>query len=183
MASELGCIGDACNGTGGDSVSLPFWGGAETSSYKLLFVLHILAIIATFGPTLLYPMITRFARSNAGEVGAKAASIPYNTNRRIFLPGLLAAAFFGVLLSADSSKAYEMSKPWVSAAFVVVIALALMSWFFLRPAQKRLIDGVAAGEDGKSIVRSAKASIAAGTGIIHLGLVTLVVLMVWKPGQ
>jgi uncharacterized membrane protein len=184
MAPSASCIGDACNGgTSGASSSVPFWGGITTSSYKLLLALHILSVIAAFGPTLIYPAITRFAQNNEGVFASRVASLPFNLNRRMFLPALIAAAVFGILLSADSSGAYDMSKPWISAAFAIVIALILDSWFLVRPAQKRLMDGLAAGEDGKDMVRGARASVAAGTGIFHVCLVIVVILMIWKPGQ
>jgi uncharacterized membrane protein len=177
------CFSDTCNGgTSGLSAGIPFWGGTNTNSYKILLVMHIAAVVAAFGPTLLYPMLTRMARAFPGEAGERLARIPFKLNTRMFLPALVAVAVLGMLLIADSSNTWSMSQQWISAAFAVVIALILISWFLLRPAQARLAEGLVKGDEGAAQVRSARAIIGVSTGMYHLGLVVVLCLMIWKPG-
>lgn len=181
MLLMSGCFNGPCTDPG-VTAGVPFWGGTNTSSYKMLLVLHIASVIAAFGPTLVFPILIRAARAFPGEAGERLARIPFKLNQRLFLPGVVAVAVFGMLLVADSSKIWSMSQSWVSAAFTIVIALILISWFLLRPAQGRLAEGLAKGDEGAEQVRSARAVIAAATGLYHLGLLAALCLMIWKPG-
>lgn len=178
------CLSDSCNGgTSGISAGIPFFGGVETTSYKILLVLHIVSIIAAFGPTFIFPTLLKLATKFPGDIGAKLSDVPYVINRKVFLPALILGALFGVALVVDSSDVYTMQKPWVSGAFTIVIALGLVSWFVLRPAQQRFSAAIGKeGSDGETL-RKARAAIAASTGVVHLGLVATIALMVWKPGQ
>lgn len=134
----------------------------DSGVYKVLLLLHIVAIVAAFGPALLYPLL---GRSRANKVAA-------DTNQRISLPALVLAGVFGIGLIGSSDKMYKFSQAWVSAALVIWILLIVDCAALLRPALAGAADG-----DERAVTRAG-----IFTGLLHLGLVVLLVLMIWKPG-
>jgi uncharacterized membrane protein len=134
----------------------------DSGVYKVLFLLHIVAIVAAFGPALLYPVL---GRHRANKVAAE-------TNQRISLPALVLAGLFGMGLLGASDKVYKFSQAWVSAALLVWILLIVDCAVLLRPALVAAADG-----DERAAARAG-----IFTGLLHLGLVVLLVLMIWKPG-
>ena len=94
--------------------------------------------------------------------------------------------FYRLFIVLDSGKYFKFDQAWISIAFSLVLVLALVYWFLLIPAQKRLIDAVQTDttddHEAAQKVRSAKVSTAMATGLIHLGLVAMVLIMIWKPG-
>ena len=181
----LECTDNSCKSPG-----TPFWGGVGTTSYKIFLAIHILAIISAFGPTLLFAIFNREASKRKGEAAQLFAALPLVVSKRVSFPAFLVAALSGIVLVLDSSDFYSFEKPWVSAAFSIVILVALVYYFMLWPAQRRLVaathepaDETADAEFVSPVVRSARVSVAIAGGLMHVGMVCLVVLMVWKPGQ
>ncbi len=130
--------------------------------YNVLLLLHIAAVVAAFGPTLSYPLLRR----------ARAGKVAVDTNQRISLPALVLAGLLGIGLLGASDQAFKFSQGWVSAALLVWILLIIDCAVLLRPALIAAADG------------DERAGVRAGifTGLLHLGLVVLLVLMIWKPG-
>jgi uncharacterized membrane protein len=150
--------------------------------YNVLLAVHIGSIIAAFGPTLVYILLSKKAVEKGGEAGAALASISPVLNARSSLPALVVAMLAGIGLILQSDEAYTFEKPWVSASFTIVLVLVLLSWFFLTPMLKRLQKVVADGASPDEI-RSARGAVAMATGLLHLGMTALLILMIWKPGQ
>lgn len=163
-----------------------FWGGYGSNGYKILFAIHILAIIAAFGPLFTSRMLNHQAIKRTGEDARVFASIPMAVTNRISMPAFITAVIAGLGLVGASKDLYKFSQAWVSYAFSLVLVIALVYYFMLRPAQKRLVAAVQNGTPEEhandAAIRSAKAVGAAATGLIHLCMVGLVLLMVWKPG-
>ncbi len=145
----------------------------NTTSYKLLLVLHIVAMTVAFGTGFVHSATMTFVRSGSQS----AAILGQHIIERFQLPALVGASVFGVLLVVDSNKAIGFDESWVSAALAIVILLLVLAWFVALPAQRALVEATKSGGDVTKAV--ARASMA--VGIFHLGFVTLVVLMVWKP--
>jgi hypothetical protein len=127
--------------------------------YKILLVLHILAVIGAFGPLFLYGAVVR-----AGDA-AEAA----RTHMRSAFPSLIALMVLGMGLVGLSDGNYEFGQLWIVLSLVIWAALVAVSWFMVRPALT----------DGSDTARS---RLAAGIGITHLGMAVGVILMVFKPG-
>lgn len=130
-----------------------------SNGYEVLGLLHILAVIAAFGPLLVYPTLQR---AGADQQLARM-------HMRITLPALVLMWVFGMGLVGMSDEQWKMSDGWISAALVVWVAMVAVSWFLIRPA---ITDR---SEKAKSLM-------AAGTGITHLLMVVGLYLMVFKPG-
>jgi uncharacterized membrane protein len=163
-----------------------FFGGYGSDGYRLLFAIHILAIIAAFGPLFTSRMLNHQAIKRTGEDARVFASIPVAVTTRISMPAFIVAVLAGLGLVGASKDLYKFSQSWVSYAFSLVLVIALVYYFLLRPAQNRLVAAVQSGTPEEHAtdanIRSAKATGAAATGLIHLCMVGLVLLMVWKPG-
>lgn len=131
----------------------------DTTPYRLMAMIHIVAAIAAFGPLFLYPGLRK-----AGETTTIAAM-----HMRLVFPALVVLWVVGMGLAGMSEDVYEMSQPWLALSILVWVILIAVSWFLIRPSITDTSE-------------SAGAKLAAGTGITHLGLIVGLVLMVWKPG-
>jgi hypothetical protein len=131
----------------------------QTTPYRIMAMVHILAAVIAFGPLFLYPGLRK-----AGETRTLAA-----THMRLTFPALIVLWVVGMGLAGMSEDAYKMSQLWLTLSILNWVVLVAVSWFLIRPAITDTSD-------------SASARLAAGTGITHLGLVVGLVLMIWKPG-
>ena len=120
----------------------------DTTPYRIMSLLHILAAIVAFGPLFLYPGLRK-----AGETSTMAS-----VHMRLVFPALILLWVLGMGLAGMSDGAYEVSQLWLSLSIVNWVLLVAVSWFLVRPA----IDDPS---------EPAKARLAAGTGLTHLGLV------------
>lgn len=159
--------------------------GVGSTSYRVLLVVHILAFVAAFGPTLVYGLVSRTAADRGGEPGSAVAALGPLLNSRASLPALVVTAVAGMVLVVLSDGAWEFGSTWVSVAFTIVVLLLLVGWFVLGPALRSLEtavrDTASTGDTSGDKVRTARKMVALTTGAFHLGLVIVIVLMVWKP--
>jgi uncharacterized membrane protein len=131
-----------------------------SDGYQLLGLLHILSVIAAFGPLFIYPSMLR----------AGAATDVARWHLRLSLPALVLVWVFGMGMVGTSDDLIKMSDGWIVASLLLWVTLVLVSWFLVRPS---LTD---TGERARSMLSAA-------LGITHLGLVVLLWLMVFKPGS
>jgi hypothetical protein len=131
----------------------------DTTPYRLMALLHILAAIVAFGPLFLYQGLRK-----AGETTTMAA-----THMRMTFPALVVLWVVGMGLAGMSDDVYKVSQLWLTLSIVNWVIMIAVSWFLIRPAISDTSE-------------SATSKLAAGTGVTHLGLVVGLVLMIWKPG-
>jgi uncharacterized membrane protein len=131
-----------------------------SNGYDVFQLLHILSVIAAFGPLFIYPSLVR---AGAGAEVAK-------WHLRLSLPALVLAWVFGMAMIGMSDDVFEMSDGWVIASLLVWVVLVLIGWFLIRPSLSDSSD-------------RARSMLAAGLGITHVGLIVMLWLMIFKPGQ
>lgn len=148
----------------------PFWGGIGTASYALLLALHIVALVMAFGPML---VVGNLVKPGAAE-GLRSARRSLLT---MVLPGLLLSLVTGIALVLNSNEVFSMGAPWISTAFTLLFVLLGLSIWLIR------ILGKASSSVSGDEVASAVRNVLISTGLFHLSLVVMVVLMIWKPGQ
>ena len=144
--------------------------GIGSTPYRIMLLLHVLAVIVAFGAPFVQPSLYRLsAREGAGGsvAGAQAAA-----TTRVMLPALLVAGVLGFGLAGMSDDVYELSQGWLVAAVVLWLGQAALYVFGIVPALRQ----VGAGEE----VPVKRVSIL--TGVLHLSLVVMLWLMIWKPG-
>ena len=152
--------------------------------YRLLLLLHLLAVVSGFGSMFVYPPLGRVLRQR-GQSAAAVSAATLDATNRISMPSIFAAAVFGIALVAVSD--FKFSEAWISIAFGVFIAIAAVAAVLYVPNLRR-IDALAAGGQGPAEEAGAteldhrvKRS-GMYIGLIHLGFLVLMVDMIWKPG-
>jgi hypothetical protein len=130
-----------------------------STGYRILGLIHVLAVIVAFGPLFVYPSLQR---AGAGATIAKL-------HLRLVLPALVLVWVLGMGLVGTSDSLWEMSQTWIVLSLIGWVILMLVSWFLIRPS---LTD----------TSEQARAKMASGIGVTHVLLVVMLYLMVFKPG-
>ncbi len=130
-----------------------------STGYRILGIVHVLAVIVAFGPLFIYPSLQR---AGAGATIAKL-------HLRVVLPALVLVWVLGMGLVGTSDSLWEMSQTWIVLSLIGWVILMLVSWFLIRPS---LTD----------TSEQARAKMASGIGATHLLLIVMLYLMVFKPG-
>jgi len=138
-----------------------------STPYKVMLLLHVLAVVIAFSPAWLTPLVLRAAGHD--RAGAEALEVAV---LRLSLPFVALAGIFGFGLAGMSDKVFKMSQTWLSIAIVLWLVQLAVLFFVARPAFK----AVAAGD------AAARGRVMAATGITHLILLVMLYLMIWKPG-
>lgn len=131
----------------------------DSTGYRIIELLHILSAVVAFGPLFLYAGLRK-----AGETSTIAS-----LHMKMTFPALILLWVLGMGLAGMSDDFYKVSQTWILLAILVWAVLVAVSWFLIKPAITDQSD-------------AATSKLAAGTGIMHLGLVIGLVLMIWKPG-
>ena len=124
---------------------------------KLLYFVHVLSIVAAFGPLFLYPRLQR-----AGETSAMAA-----LHMKLVFPALILLWVVGMGM-AGVNKFALAEMWWITITITLWVGTVAVSWFLIRPAISDTSD-------------NAKKKMSMGIGITHLILVASIVLMIFKP--
>ncbi len=135
------------------------------TGYKIVLLLHILAVLVAFAPFFILPLINR-----SGGEGTATAVLTYL--QRFATPAVVLAGFFGLAMIGMSDKAYKFSQTWVSFALLLWIVQVALFIFAILPAQRKAAAGDA----------DAARRVPMFTGMVHLLLVILLYLMIWRPG-
>jgi len=140
----------------------------NSTGYKIVLLIHILAVVVGFAPLWLTPVLVRLtaAGDKAAADGLEVSILRYS------LPGIGIAGILGFGLAGMSEKVFKMSQTWLSIAAVLWIVLLAVLFFVARPAIKAFRDGNV----------EARGRIMMATGIGHLILVVMLYLMIFKPG-
>jgi uncharacterized membrane protein len=140
----------------------------NSTGYKIVLLIHVLAVIVGFAPLWLTPLLVRLTAA-----GDKAAADGLEVSiLRFSLPGIGIAGFLGFALAGMSDKYFKMSQAWLSIAAVLWVVLLALLFTVARPAIKAFRDGDAA----------ARSRIMIATGISHIILLVTLYLMIFKPG-
>ena len=135
------------------------------TGYRIVLLLHILTVLVAFGPFFFLPLLARGA-----DQGTATAVLKYL--QRFATPAVVLAGFFGMAMLGMSDKLYKFSQTWVSFALLLWVVLVALFVFALLPAQRKAADG-----DTEAARR-----VPMFTGMVHLLLLILLYLMIWKPG-
>jgi hypothetical protein len=155
-----------------------------STGYKILFLLHILSVIVGFGGVMLNALYARRAGRVGGREGA-AVSLTNVQIGRVSEVAIYTVPVWGILLIIASGKVaggkflYDFSEPWVGAGFALYVVIVGLYHGLLRPAQRRLADGLQSGGKTDPLLTRVNAAGAA----IDVLIVVVLVLMIWKPGQ
>ncbi len=149
--------------------------------YDVVLTVHIFAVILAFGVTFAYPFMAVAAQG--GHLGDLAAMHRFQVflTRRLITPAMVVVLVAGLYLALDR---WELSDPWISATFAILIVLFGMVGAVFAPAERRmaeLAERDGAGAPSEEYQRLVRRMNVAGplAGVLIL---TAVFLMTAKPG-
>jgi hypothetical protein len=169
--------------------------GIDTTAYKIVLLLHILCAIVGFGTVFLNGLYGREAKRRPGP-GGLAITEANLTVSGIAEYFIYAVFILGLALVGMSDKAWTFGQTWIWLATVLYLVGIGISHGVLFPNAKRMkelsAELVAAGPPPEGappgpppqvveMERRGKTLGAASTAL-HLLLVVILVLMIWKPG-
>jgi uncharacterized membrane protein len=169
--------------------------GITSTAYKIVLLLHILCAIVGFGAVILNGLYGRESKRRPGPGGLAIteANLAVSQVGEYFI---YAVFVFGISLVLMSDKAWKFSQTWVILAMTFYVIGIAVSHAVLFPNAKRIrnlaAELVAAGPPPAGappgpppqvaeMERSGKILGIAST-FLHLLLVAILVLMIWKPG-
>ena len=139
------------------------------TGFKVVLLLHILAVLVAFSPLFVMPLLAR-----TRDEGTSGVVLTYL--QRFATPAVVLAGFFGLALVGMSktggTEVFSFKQSWVSLALLLWIIQVALFIFAILPAQRK-----AAAGDAEAARR-----VPMFTGMIHLLLLILLYLMIWRPG-
>jgi len=148
--------------------------------YKIVYVLHIVAVVVGFGGVVLSGIATRTALERKGPEGGAIAAANSRT-AAVAAYSLYSVPVWGIFLIILSDDQFTFAQPWVSASFTLFIVGVALMLGVLRPAMKRFDVAVADPAKAEEAEKLGTMLAVAG-GVVSLIWVVIVVLMVFKPG-
>jgi uncharacterized membrane protein len=170
--------------------------GTNSGVYKFLLVLHLLAAIVGFGPTVLAAVFGAKAKARGGREGQAIAETTYDVMHDVAEWIIYAVPILGILLVLTSDDAWKFSDAWISFSFLLYIAALGIVHALHFPNIKRMNllmaelntgtgpPGSGGGPPPQVAELEQRGKKAAGLGmLLNVMLVIIVFLMVWKPGS
>lgn len=154
---------------------------------KTLLVLHVVGSVFIVGPMAILPMsaLRGLRTGDAFQLGTLAKST-YLFSMLSLIVAILGFGLLGSERAAGGGHAdHTIATPWIFTSFGLYAIAVLLSLFLVVPAMRRAVAQLKASSS--SLSASPKGSsdgyapIAAGSGVVSLLLVVVVVLMVWQP--
>lgn len=161
---------------------------AAITGYSISVFLHVTAVVVGFGATfaeaIMFPVAMRLDSRHLPYVHSLQLAI----NRWLATPALVIVLLTGIYQTADGE--WGFGSFWISATFVIVIALGALLGGYFAPTDRRLGPMVAreidAAGDGpvtlsEDYLREARREGVVGT-VAGVLIVVAIFLMVTKPG-
>jgi uncharacterized membrane protein len=143
-----------------------------STPYKIVLLLHILSAIVAFAPAFVWPIVNVQTRKRGAQLPADVAGqVPVN-NVLFHGPALVLTGLLGLGLVLMSEDVWEFSDAWISGAFLVFFALLGVLFGLLVPAERKVAAGHA----------DAAKKVAMFGGFVHILLLVMLYLMIFKPG-
>ena len=152
--------------------------------YQIILLLHIAAAIVGFGGVIAHGAYNAKAfASSAGDAAILFRTTQAVTNLAHY--AIYALFLLGIILVSLSEGDISFADPWISASFVVWIALVGVAHGLVRPAVAAMLEaaeGLPAEQklsDDPTATATAK-KLALGEALTQLLLVVALVVMIWQ---
>lgn len=156
---------------------------ATITAYEIGVFVHVVAVVAAFGPLFAYPVFAAAAeRSSASLLPAVHRGVDLS-NRWLVTPGLVVVLASGLYAVADRS--ISLGESWISIGFLAIIVLFGMVHGFFVPRNRSALeilerDLSSSGEPGEDY-RELMGRIRMAGMIGTLIVVVTIFFMVVKP--
>lgn len=145
----------------------------EDTGYNLVLLIHLVAVVVTFAPAAINPLLERHFEKHGGDSTlANWAGFASTYTAKVALPGLVVLLLTGVFLILLSDGVWEFSQTWISFAFLVWLAIGGVVSAMVLKGEKQIAGG---DMSGRSLVVK-------GGAIASVLLLAMFYLMVFKPG-
>jgi hypothetical protein len=168
--------------------------------FRILYLLHLATVVIGFGSSFVYPMLAVRARKLGPEAARESYAInhaAFEVSKMITTPVIYASGVLGVLLALlGKDEGIEFSQLWISIAFVLFLAAALIAGLLHVPnlkamdrVEEQLVSGnvkaPASGGPPKQVAELAERGKKAASfgGLLHLFWLLLMIDMIWQPGR
>lgn len=142
----------------------------------LFNVLHVVTAVFIVGPMAILPM-TGLRAIRAGN-GAQVKTLATSVFVFSLISLVVVVLGFGLLGMSDPKYHLSFATTWIWLSTVAYLVALLLNLFLVVPALRKAAVEVTKDGSGKE---ARYPQIAAGSGIVSLLLLLVVVLMVWKP--
>lgn len=166
--------------------------GVSSFAYKLFLLLHIASAIIGFGGVVLNGVYAQRARKRPPAEALAVVEDNAWVSFKVAEIFIYLTAVFGLGLVGLSDEIWKFSQLWVWLAIVIYVVALGVSHGLLMPRVKRLIalmreiatGAPPAGGPPPQAAELAKVGPQIGglSMVLHLALVAILVLMIWKPG-
>lgn len=149
-------------------------------AYLLVLTLHILCAIVGFGGV----MLNGIWGSTLSKTQGEAAGVLARTLEKVSKVAevfIIAVAVLGVIVMLLSDGAHSFSSPWVWISIVLFVAALGLSLGVLAPTSGKLVTLAEAGNQPGPEREALEKKVAAVSGMLHLSLVLILLLMVFGP--
>jgi uncharacterized membrane protein len=158
--------------------------GVDGDLYKLVLVLHILAVIIGFGGMLISAFYGNEARNRPGREGLAVAETTLKVTGLIPTMAVYTVPILGILLVLLSDDTWKFSEAWVSLSFVLYIVLIALAVSIQVPAIRKMVALRSGAEGAQPLEMQALGKkVATVSGIVNVLWVVVLFLMVFKPGH
>lgn len=158
--------------------------GVDTNLYKLVFVLHILAVIIGFGGMFIAGFYGNEARNRPGREGLAVGEATLKVTSLAPTMAVYSVPILGILLILLSDDTWKFSEAWVSLSLLLYIVLLVVAITQQVPAIRKMLALRSGAEGAQSLEMQALGRKAATTGaIVNVCWVIVLFLMVFKPGH
>jgi uncharacterized membrane protein len=144
------------------------------TGYRIVYFLHIVAVIVAFAAAFVHPRLGGLAKRLPGDAASQLNQTIVDGSTKIHFPALVLVGLFGTAMIPMSEDIYSFSQMWISMAYLVWFAMLGILFFLMLPAERTLAR--APGDV------DAQKKVGMFGGILHLLLLVMLVLMIWKPG-
>jgi hypothetical protein len=158
-------------------------------------VLHILSVIVAFGPTFAFGLMAAYGQKNP-RFAVASAEISQLIEKRLVYPGAVVVAIAGTGLIYTSHVNLWASE-WLIIAIVLYTLIFAFSFFVQTPNDERLVEllrSMSSAAEGSPEspagpggpppeVAALGRKLQLGGIAMTIGFVTILVLMVWRPGD
>src|SRR5829696_4848005 len=95
--------------------------GVNSGIYKLVLVLHLIAVVAGFGPLAINAFYGAQARRRGGREGLAVAEANFWVSDRVATPFVYAVPVLGIALVLLSDDVFGFDQAWVSFSFLLYL--------------------------------------------------------------
>lgn len=143
------------------------------TGYNIILLLHIVAVIAAFAPTVVNPLLERHLAREGGDSTLQTwAAFAHEYTKKIVMGSLGVALITGIIMIVMSDELIEFSDMWISLSFLVWFALAGVVSAMVGKGQRLVAAGDASGRE----------LLAKAGPIVAVLLLVMLYLMIFKPG-